>query len=62
MAQEIRTARKISNNIKEIIKKIFLAIVICIIVSFLILKFKTTGLIIVLTFLAVYRVFPNNKD
>lgn len=62
MAQEIRTARKISNNIKEIIKKIFLAIVICIIVSFLILKFKTAGLIIVLTFLAVYRVFPNNKD
>ena len=62
MAQELRLERKITGDIKRLILRVFLAIIIAAIVSFMIIKFKMTGLIIILTILLVYQFIPINKN
>ena len=62
MAEEIRFERKIKEKIKEIIKRFILAIIIGGIVTFTIIKFKTIGLIIILSTLLVYHFMPSKKD
>lgn len=62
MAQELRRERKISRGIKNIIVYTILFIIISAIVSFVILKFKTTGVIIILTLLVIYHIFPTRRE
>lgn len=61
MAQEVKEAQVINQRVKNIIRYFVLAIVISIIVSLLILKLKTYGLIIILTLLVLYHIFPYKK-
>jgi len=58
MAQEARVEKKVTRQIKDIILRTILFIIIGIIVTFTILKFKTTGTIIILTLLLVYNFVP----
>lgn len=62
MAQEIRVAKRVNQKVKEISYRIFLAIIISVIFSVLIIKFKTIGLIVILTVLAIYRIMPSGTD
>lgn len=62
MAQELRLERKISREIRIIILRIVLALIIAVVVSFMIIKFKTVGLIIILTLLLVYHFIPIRPD
>ncbi len=62
MAQEVRLERKISQEIKTLIIRVILALLIAAIVSFIIIKFKTIGLIIILTFLLVYHFIPTKYN
>lgn len=62
MAEEIRLERKVKEKIKETIKRIILAIIIGGIVSFAIIKFKTIGLIVILSTLLVYHFMPSKQD
>ena len=62
MAEEYRIENKTKEKIKEIIKRLFLAIVIGAIVTFAILKFKTVGLIAILSMLLVYHFMPIKKE
>lgn len=61
MAQEYRTNLKI-RKIKRIIKYTVLFTCIATIIAFLVLKFQTAGIIIVLTFLTIYTLVPFNKN
>jgi len=58
MAQEMKEVKKFTEDIKNLFYKFILAIIIGAAVSFAILKFKTLGLIIVLSLLAVYNIIP----
>ena len=61
MAQEYRLERKISSDIKKLVIRFILAVIISGIVTFVILKFKLVGLVVILTFLLVYHFIPSNK-
>ena len=58
MAREYQIEKRISQSLKLFIHRIIGAVVISAIVSFLILKFKTAGLIVIITTLAVYHLLP----
>ena len=62
MAQEYRIEQNVNRHIKLLIYRVVAAIIIAGIVSFLILKFKTTGLVIILTMLIVYLLIPARRD
>ena len=62
MAQEYKIEQNVNRHIKLLIYRVIAAIVIAGIVSFFILKFKTTGLIIILTILIVYHLIPIRQD
>lgn len=61
MAQEYIIEQKTSNNIRFIITKLILAVLISAAVSFAIIKFKTTGLIVILVTLILYHIIPDRK-
>ncbi len=61
MANQMKVAKEISTGIKNIIYKFILAIIIGAVVSLLIIKFKTVGLICILTTILVYHFFPTQK-
>lgn len=61
MANQMKLAKQISSGIRNIIYKFILAIVIGAVVSILIIKFKTIGLICILTTILVYHFFPTQK-
>lgn len=62
MAQEYIIEQRTNSNIKFVITKLILAIVISAAVSFAIIKFKTTGLIVILVTLILYNILPNRKS
>ena len=62
MAQEVQEVRAINQKVRNITKYIVLGIVISVVVSFLILKFKIYGLIVILTLLVYYHIFPSKRD
>lgn len=62
MAQEVQEVRAINQKVRNIIRYIVLGIVISVVVSFLILKFKIYGLIVILTLLVYYHIFPSKRD
>lgn len=62
MAQEVREVRLINQRVRNIIKYIVAGIIISVVVSFLILKFKIYGLIVILTLLVYYHIFPSKKE
>lgn len=61
MAQEYKIEQNVNHHIKLLIYRVVAAIVIAAVVSFFILKFKTTGLVIILTMLIVYHMIPVRK-
>ena len=62
MAQEVQEVRAINQKVRNITRYIVLGIVISVVVSFLILKFKIYGLIVILTLLVYYHIFPSKRD
>ena len=62
MAQKMRIERKVNRQIKILIRRFIAAILIAGVVSFMIIKFKTTGLVIILTMLIVYHLIPVRQD
>lgn len=62
MAQEVREVRVINQRVRNIIKYVVAGIIISVVVSFLILKFKIYGLIVILTVLVYYHIFPSKKE
>lgn len=62
MAQEVREVRLINQRVRNIIKYLVAGIIISVVVSFLILKFKIYGLIVILTLLVYYHIFPTKKE
>lgn len=62
MAQKIKIGRKISRGIKVFILRFILAVVISAAVSLVLIKLKTTGLVIILTLLLVYHFVPIKKE
>lgn len=62
MAQEMRIEKTVSNKIHKIIKRILFAILISVIVSFVIIKFKTIGLVTIITMVIVYILVPTKDD
>ena len=62
MAQEVQEVRAINQKVKNIIRYLVLGIIISILVSFLILKFKIYGVIVILTLLVYYNVFSSKRN
>lgn len=62
MAQEVQEVRAINQKVKNIVRYLVLGIIISILVSFLILKFKIYGVIIILTLLVYYNVFSSKRN
>jgi ABC-type glycerol-3-phosphate transport system permease component len=62
MALEYKIGKSIVNRIKNIILRIFIAIIIAGIVSFAIIKFKVLGLVVILTFLLAYHFVPVKSE
>lgn len=62
MAQEVQEVRAINQKVKNIIRYLGLGIIISILVSFLILKFKIYGVIVILTLLVYYNVFSSKRN
>ena len=62
MAQEVQEVRAINQKVKNIVRYLALGIIISIVVSFLILKFKIYGLIVILTLLVYYNVFSSKRN
>lgn len=62
MAQEVQEVRAINQKVKNIVRYLVLGIIISIAVSFLILKFKIYGLIVILTLLVYYNVFSSKRN
>ncbi len=62
MAQEVQEVRAINQKVKNIVRYLGLGIVISILVSFLILKFKIYGVIVILTLLVYYNVFSSKRN
>jgi len=61
MAQELRVVKKIIDGFKMFIKKLILVLVICAVVSFLIIKLKTLGIILIMSWLVAYHLIPTVK-
>ncbi len=62
MAQEVQEVRAINQKVKNIVRYLALGIIISIVVSFLILKFKIYGVIVILTLLVYYNVFSSKRN
>lgn len=62
MAQEVQEVRAINQKVKNIVWYLVLGIIISIVVSFLILKFKIYGVIVILTLLVYYNVFSSKRN
>ncbi len=62
MAQEVQEVRAINQKVKNIVRYLILGIIISILVSFLILKFKIYGVIVILTLLVYYNVFSSKRN
>ncbi len=62
MAQEYQKVRQISANIKIVLFYGMLFVVISTIVSFLILKFQSYGVIFILTLLVIYHIVPLKRN
>lgn len=62
MAQEVQEVRAINQKVKNIFRYLGLGIIISILVSFLILKFKIYGVIVILTLLVYYNVFSSKRN
>lgn len=62
MAQEFRREHTVKKSISNIITYSILFLIIGLIVTFVIIKFKTAGIIIILTFLVIYHIIPHNKQ
>lgn len=62
MAQEVQEVRAINQKVKNIVRYLGLGIIISILVSFLILKFKIYGMIVILTLLVYYNVFSSKRN
>lgn len=62
MAQEVQEVRAINQKVKNIVRYLGLGIIISILVSFLILKFKIYGVIVILTLLVYYNVFSSKSN
>lgn len=62
MAQEYQKERQISANIRIVLFYGMLFVVISAIVSFLILKFQTYGVIFILTLLVIYHIIPIRRN
>ena len=62
MAQEVQEVRAINQKVKNIVRYLVLGIIISIWVSFLILKFKIYGVIVILTLLVYYNVFSSKRN
>lgn len=62
MAQEVQEVRAINQKVKNIVWYLGLGIIISILVSFLILKFKIYGVIVILTLLVYYNVFSSKRN
>ena len=62
MAQEVQEVRAINQKVKNIVRYLVLGIIISIVVSFLILKFKIYGVIVILTLLVYYNVFSSKRN
>lgn len=61
MAEEYRIESNIKNGVKILIKRFLLAIFISGVVSFAVLKFKTIGLVGIITLLVVYILIPSKR-
>ena len=61
MAQELRVVKKIIDGFKMFIKKLILVLVICAVVSFLIIKLKTLGIILIMSWLVAFHLIPTVK-
>lgn len=62
MAQEVQEVRAINQKVKNIVRYLVLGIIISILVSFLILKFKIYDVIVILTLLVYYNVFSSKRN
>lgn len=62
MAQEVQEVRAINQKVKNIVRYLVLGIIISVLVSFLILKFKIYGVIVILTLLVYYNVFSSKRN
>ena len=62
MAQEVQEVRAINQKVNNIVRYLGLGIIISILVSFLILKFKIYGVIVILTLLVYYNVFSSKRN
>lgn len=62
MARALQKTRLMNKRIKNVIFYTILFIIISLIVSFVILKFQTIGVIVILTLLVVYHLFPIRKN
>ena len=62
MAQEVQEVRAINQKVKNIVRYLVLGIIISMLVSFLILKFKIYGVIVILTLLVYYNVFSSKRN
>lgn len=62
MAQEVQEVRAINQKVRNIVRYLVLGIIISILVSFLILKFKIYGVIVILTLLVYYNVFSSKRN
>lgn len=62
MAQEVQEVRAINQKVKNIVRYLVLGIIISLLVSFLILKFKIYGVIVILTLLVYYNVFSSKRN
>lgn len=61
MARELQKERKLSKGVKNIIFYSILFIIISAVVSFVIMKFQTYGVIAILTLLVIYHIIPARK-
>lgn len=61
MARQLKVIRNLDNGIKKALRLSLVFLILGVIVSFAIIKLKTTGLIIILTSLCVYLVTPKMK-
>jgi hypothetical protein len=62
MALEYKIGKSIISKIKNIMLRVVVALIIACIVSFVIIKFKMIGLVVILTFLLVYHFMPVKSE
>lgn len=62
MAEEYRAEKLVAEHIKMVIKRTILALIISVFVAFVILKFKTIGLVAIISFVVVYVLFPVSRE